>query len=581
MDAKIKTALISTGLNTLLSLMKFVLYGMTGSLAILAEAWHSVSDIGTSIVVLLSVRRGSSGEKTEEPTVLSESDATLKGYPAIVQFFKRTSAEHYAAFGIGIFLTLIGSSLILAVYRWQKSPIQQPLVSGLLFLLFGLASFFVYKYETSVGRITGSVGLVSDGLHSKADMIGSLFAGGSLILYSLGIDIDRPVAFIISLCVLSFAVETLVVTVVSRIHGNTWYPGLSKTISMILLLDQERLKKDLHWVEEALGVNLLDRMKSGFRIVRILRRFALAGMLLFYASTMLYEVGPTQQAIVERFGRPIHAEQPVLPGLHAKLPWPIDRVIKEDTYLVRRRTTGNIATDKSFALLWTNMHGVEEPFLTGDNNFFLPYLVVHYRIGNLGHYLIHCANPDELLDSLTMSIASQSFASRSFAAIVGTERAELERLLQDKVQSELNELKSGIEIIGIHFRDMHPPAFIADSFESVVAAQQEKARLINQAYSYRNAKVPEARGKSVRSMMEAEAYVTNKCTRAEGETDRFVSQLLSDTTTRDVTKSRLYLDVMTDTLKDTDSILIDPKSGAPTMLLDNVAMPLLEKGRGD
>ena len=55
MNTREKTAAISTALNVILTLFKFVMFAFTGSLAILADAWHSFSDIATSFMVFLAV----------------------------------------------------------------------------------------------------------------------------------------------------------------------------------------------------------------------------------------------------------------------------------------------------------------------------------------------------------------------------------------------------------------------------------------------------------------------------------------------------------------------------------------------
>jgi len=43
------------------------------------------------------------------------------------------------------------------------------------------------------------MGLMADGMHSKADMIASLLTGLSLLLYTVGVNIDRLVALLIGL----------------------------------------------------------------------------------------------------------------------------------------------------------------------------------------------------------------------------------------------------------------------------------------------------------------------------------------------------------------------------------------------
>ena len=58
-DLKVKTAAAATAMNTILTAIKFLLYLFSGSMAILAEAWHSFSDIATSLLVFIAIRRSS------------------------------------------------------------------------------------------------------------------------------------------------------------------------------------------------------------------------------------------------------------------------------------------------------------------------------------------------------------------------------------------------------------------------------------------------------------------------------------------------------------------------------------------
>ena len=52
---KTEAAFISLLLKIIFTIIKFIAFSITGSIAILAEAWHSFTDILTSILVLFSV----------------------------------------------------------------------------------------------------------------------------------------------------------------------------------------------------------------------------------------------------------------------------------------------------------------------------------------------------------------------------------------------------------------------------------------------------------------------------------------------------------------------------------------------
>ncbi|MBN1423955.1 protease modulator HflK family protein [Candidatus Fermentibacteria bacterium] len=582
MDIKTKAGILSTGLNLLLSLLKFLVYAMTGSLAILAEAWHSVSDVGTSLLVLLSVTRpsstGGSGQEpaSAPPAVDSETaEASLERTPsALKAFLRRTSLEHFVAFGIGILLVIVAFGVMQKIAVLPKAGISRPMLSGIIFFLFAVGSYFVYRFETSVGAREGSVGLISDGMHSKADMIGAVMTGAALILYSLGIDVDRPVAVLISLFVLSFGVETLVATATARVRGDTHAIAHMRLAQIVFSsLRREKLVQAARWLESVSGWRIVDRLHSGHRRATALRFHLIGLAILIYLSTAVYSVGPSEAAILTRLGRPLNEGRPVYSGLHLKLPWPIDRPVKIDPYLVRQVNLGNVTDPGAFALLWTRAHGTEQPFLSGDNSFFFPYVVLHYRIADVFHYLMAHAEPEKLLDSIAHSVVSRVLAGSEFDDIVGKERGALESRIKELVQAETDSLLGGMEILGVHFRDIHPPIFIADAFEQVIAARQEKEQRINEAHGYQNQLIPQRRGEAIRTIEQANAYVTQRVTRAEGDAERFLARRVREPLERGVTLSRLYMDALIEVFGSSAVTLVDPKTRTPTLFLDMPALP--------
>ncbi|MCU0610925.1 MAG: FtsH protease activity modulator HflK [Candidatus Eisenbacteria bacterium] len=582
MDIKVRTGLLSTGLNLLLALLKFGMFAITGSLAILAEAWHSVSDVGTSLLVLLSVSTHPAEQRrvTDRPPIEGvqfEGETSEAKTPtwrdSVRGFLRQTSLEHYVAFGIGLLLVAVAIGVVQKVAVLPKTGIQRPMLSGIVFFVFAIGSYFVYRFETSVGTREGSVGLISDGMHSKADMIGALLTGVAMLLYALGVDVDRPVAVLISLFVLSFGLETLIATATARVRGDPHTVAHMRLAPLVgSALRRENLRRAAGWLESVTGWQVVNRIRTGRRLAVAVRGPLIVLAVIAYLSTALYTVGPSEQAILVRLGRPLHDGHPVLSGLHMKLPWPIDRPVKIDTYRIRHVNLGNTTDEATFALLWTQAHGTEEPFLSGDNSFFFPYVVLHYRISDAYHYLMRHAQPEELLDSIAHSVISRLLASREFEAIVGEERGLLESQIRQMTQSEMDSLHTGVEVVGVYFRDIHPPIFIADAFEQVIAARQEKERMINEAHGYQNQVIPERRGEAVRSVEQASAYATERVARAHGDAERFLARRVGDSAARRVTLKRLYLDALAEVLAAVNLVLVDPKARTPTLLLDT---PLL------
>ena len=545
MTVKEKTALISTILNVVLTVLKFIAFFFTGSLAILAEAWHSFSDITTSVLVFISVR-----EKRATPAVPEESENEVKSIPL----------EYQISFLIGLLMLFVSAVLIWKTITGRALVIENSLISGLIFIIFAVASYVVYRFETSVGQNENSVGLIADGMHSRADMVNSLLIGFSLVIYRMGVNIDTLVALIIALLILSFSIETMVNAVMAYKIKEAEYVFRYKTATIVLaLFEKTTWAVALKYLEKRLG----SKIPSPALLKKLLQCFCAVVILILVpicASRCIYTIGPSQEGIVERFGKPVNYKEPVQPGIHFKFPWPVDEIIKIDSKTIRTKNIGNITDKSSFALLWTKKHGTETAFISGDNNFFYPYLVIHYRIKDVFKYRYNHIDPEILLDSAAGRVISNIFSKKAFYEIVTSYRKQFELDIARIIQNKLDTLNSGLEIINVNMKDVHPPIFISSSFEEVIAAYQKKEELINKAVGYKNESMPQARGTHVRLLGQAQSYVIDKTKKANGEASRFVMQLEGYQKSRDIITRKIYFDFLKEALSKNQKIIVDPSS---------------------
>jgi membrane protease subunit HflK len=554
MTVKEKTALISTILNVALTVLKFIVFFFTGSLAILAEAWHSFSDITTSVLVFISVR-----EKRASPAAPEEGEDESKSIPL----------EYQISFLIGLLMFFVSVLLIWKTITVKAPVIENSLLSGIVFIIFAVASYIVYRFETSVGQKENSVGLIADGMHSRADMVNSLLIGFSLIIYRMGVNIDTLVALIIALFILSFSIETMVNAVMAYKRKKEEYVFRYKTTTIVLALFEKRTwGVVLKYLEEKLG----SRIASSALLKKVLRYFCAVVILILgsiCASKCVYTIGPSQEGIIERFGKPVNYKEPVQSGIHFKFPWPVDNVIKIDSKTIRMKNIGNITDKSAFALLWTKKHGTETAFISGDNNFFYPYLVIHYRIKDVFKYRYNHIDPEIVLDSAASQVVTNIFSKKAFYEIVTSYRKQFESDTVRFIQNKLDTLNSGLEVININMKDVHPPIFISSSFEEVIAAYQQKEEMINKAMGYKNESMPRARGTGAKLLKQAQSYVIDKTKRANGEASRFIMQLEGYQKSRGIITRKIYFDFVKEALSKNQKIIVDPSSGLPEIWLDS------------
>jgi len=400
-------------------------------------------------------------------------------------------------------------------------------------------------------------------------MVNSLLIGFSLIIYRMGVNIDTFVALVIALLILSFSIETTVNAVIAYKRQEDKYVFRYKSTTIVLSLFEKRTwTVVLKYLEEKLG----SRITSSALLKKLIKCFCAVVILILgsiCASKCVYTIGPSQEGIIERFGKPVNYTKAIQPGMHFKFPWPVDKIIKIDSKIIRTKSIGNITDEGSFALLWTKKHGTETAFISGDNNFFYPYLIIHYRIKDVFKYTYNHIDPEIVLDSVSNHVISNIFSKKVFYEIVTSYRKQFETDVAEIIQEKLDRLNSGLEVININMKDVHPPIFISSSFEEVIAAYQKKEEMINQALGYKNESMPMARGIRVKLLKQAESYVIDETKRANGVALRFIMQLEEYQKSQDIITKKIYFDFVKEALSKNQKIIVDPSSGFPEIWLDS------------
>ncbi|MNF96878.1 Modulator of FtsH protease HflK [compost metagenome] len=105
-----------------------------------------------------------------------------------------------------------------------------------------------------------------------------------------------------------------------------------------------------------------------------------------------------------------------------------------------------------------------------------------------------------------------------------------------------------------------------EAFDDVIRAREDEQRARNQAESYANGVVPEARGQAQRIIEDANGYRDEVVSRAKGEADRFTKLVAEYRKAPEVTRQRLYLDTMQEVYSNTSKVLVSGKDGQSNLL---------------
>jgi membrane protease subunit HflK len=287
---------------------------------------------------------------------------------------------------------------------------------------------------------------------------------------------------------------------------------------------------------------------------------ALLALAAAYLGSGFYVVGTDERGVVRRFGA---VAEHVGPGMHYRLPWPIDRVDVLKTTSVMKIGVGFALPDSAAGS--QSVTGME--LLTGDTNILNIAFVLQYTIGNPADFLFRVEAPQALVDTVAQAVLTEAVAAMPIDEVLTTGRVAMQDKVKTRTQEILDGYHSGIQITSASIMAMTLDRSVAEAFQDVADAMADRDKLRNEAGAYRNDQIPKARGEARTTVSEAEAYRQERVAEAVGETDRFLALLKEYEKAPEITRSRLYLEAMEKILPKVKLYMLDTGNGqAPVNL---------------
>lgn len=286
-------------------------------------------------------------------------------------------------------------------------------------------------------------------------------------------------------------------------------------------------------------------------------------LLLGLGSTMVYQVNPEEEGIVLRFGKQVSR---VPPGLHFKLPYPIDHVHKVPVRVVDvlefgYRTGPGQRTDR-----FAN----EASMLTGDLNIVLAGFDVQFSREEPANFLFNVKEPIETLRDISQSVMREIMGDRASIPILTVGRAEIQARARELIQAYIDQFEMGIRVNEVNLIFVSPPDEVRDAFNDLNKAEQDAVRFLEEASREYQEKVPRARGQAERHVLEAEGFQETRVRTAQGEADRFISVLEAYIQAPEVTRRRLYLEQLERRLPELKEVIIMDESVTSPLPLFNL-----------
>ena len=287
------------------------------------------------------------------------------------------------------------------------------------------------------------------------------------------------------------------------------------------------------------------------------RRAAWGGALLAlavagYLMTGIFTVAADEQAVIRRFGR---VAARLGPGLHYRLPWPVDRV---DVV----KTTAVMKTGVGFALPEGETRGVTGvEVLTGDTNIISVAMSLQYVIRNPAPFLFEIEQPPALIGAVAESVLTQTVLGMPVDEVLTTGRLAIQEHVKARTQAILDRYGSGIQIVSANLMGITLDSSVAQAFQDVANASADRENKINQGRSYANDLLPKARGEARSMVLAAQSYKEQRVAEAVGNTARYLELLAEYNKAPDVTRTRLYLEAMEKILPKVKKYVIDGEHG--------------------
>ena len=448
--------------------------------------------------------------------------------------------------------------------RWLRPAAQWVFLNALFFL-------------------AGAVVLIAENLGAPADVADPLAARvATVVLAVLGVELALGVVF-------EFYRP--------RVQGAEERPLLESRLLSLFTQPGGIARNFALALDYQFGFKVSDVWVYRF-IERFLLPFAAIMVVALWALTCVTVVEAEENGIRRRFGAVVRRE-PLAPGLYLKLPWPLASIytfpverVQEIPIGYKPGSDGDSETDFDIppdligdmtgrVILWSKAHNREETeFVTASERvddlgqfeegpqggkpvpvyFISASVPLYFKVRNLYDYKFrHVAAEDTLREIATEEIVRYMVQDDLFSILhnlgSGGEK------LREAIQSRANDLQLGVEIVFVGLQGIHPPVEVGAKFNDVVAAMEDKHRLILEAETNAIQRIPGAQAEAVETTTDAAVYSNRRKTLSEAEVVRFLEQLKGFRASPSMFALRNYLDLFDEAAGDLRKYVVAPFDG--------------------
>jgi regulator of protease activity HflC (stomatin/prohibitin superfamily) len=507
-------------------------------------------------------------EITREKSAASLFSTEAETFPA------RRSREQFERFFLPVFTILIfiaEAAATFLLWRWLDNalvlPTQQGLISLSLYAVIALVLFLLGKYSANISRFENQR-LLKPG--SSFLILGSYISGAIAIAIGLiygGFDradlyLARGLVVLLGLT----AVETLLNLIFElyrpRVRGKNERLVYESRLLGLISQPEGIFTTAAHALDYQFGFKVSETWVYRF-VEKALAWLILLQFVILVVSTCFVFVSPGEEALLERFGAAAGANHLLKPGIHLKLPWPIDKIYRFRTAEIQSFTIGQGPGENHGATITWSVKHEDEPMnmmvaarasdtIQSTNasptasggvpvDLLTVGIPVQYQIDDVRAYAYKHVDSGKLLEKVATREVTRYLVGVDLFEIMSSGKAKASADLKKAIQDKADQLQLGVKILLVGLEDIHPPQKVVAAFENVVGAQQEAQAKLRQAEGYAFQARTLAEGLATKTVREAESFKAETLASAEARAIQFKSQLIAFKAAPEVYLNRAYL----------------------------------------
>lgn len=531
-----------------------------------------LSGVSAAVCVITWVRfyllRNAFDERLHEQALTHNENSMFEADGNDSAFSHARSRNQFERFAMPAFCVIIAGVEIswairlfiarnLSVATQEDQLLSVAMLLGLAFVVFLFSRYFL-----GLGRVNIYRMLIIPGVYLGLLALGSLLVAIAVLLAE--VELVWPLAvmdWVLLGGLVLLAFEKVLFLVVGVYHPQrhiAMASAMRSRVGQLIVQPSAWAGRLASTVDYQFGVDF-----SGSWFGRLLKSalipLLVAAALMVYVASVFVFVEFDEVGVLERFGKPAENWR-LESGLHIKMPWPIEQVQKVKAKKILSAYVGFEPKEghkHPRIILWTVPHFDQEELLMVPSRagtlegggspvaLVTMHLPVEYQVTNVFEYIYNSADTEKLIKQISYQALTREMATSDMDEILGGDRILLAEAIKQRIQAKVNEYHLGVEIVFAGLQGIHPPVAVAEAYESVMGAYEEKEATLLVAEAYAAGLIPRTEGLAAQIVFEAESAKESRMMTAKSEAQQFKKRLAAYNASPEVYKHNLYIDSIT------------------------------------